>query len=133
MITTVSQVSSAWFDNKLVRKSLHNETNFNKCEFTEKILWIHQLKLLILCKIAKKSRLIVEFLPRGWIFWTMEKKMKFVFSAKGIIIRYTSKPERGLYLFYNPLINFFICNMLGEKEKQKNKTWAGVRMTQTSI
>ena len=32
--------------------------------------------------------------------------------------RYTSKPERGLYLFYNPLINFFICNMLGEKEKQ---------------
>ena len=27
MITTVNQVSSAWFDNKLVRKSLHNETN----------------------------------------------------------------------------------------------------------
>ena len=27
MITTV---------NKLVRKSLHNERNFNKCEFTEK-------------------------------------------------------------------------------------------------
>ena len=22
---------------KLVRKSLHNETNFNKCEFTEKL------------------------------------------------------------------------------------------------
>ena len=37
MITTVNQVSSAWFDNKLVRKSLHNETNFNKCEFTEKL------------------------------------------------------------------------------------------------
>ena len=36
MITTVNQVSSAWFDNKSVRKSLHNETNFNKCEFTEK-------------------------------------------------------------------------------------------------
>ena len=35
MITTVSQVSSAWFDNKLVRKSLYNETNFNKCEFTK--------------------------------------------------------------------------------------------------
>ena len=98
-----------------------------------KILWIHQLKLLILCKIAKKSRLIVEFLPWDWIFWTMEQKMKFVFSAKGIIIRYTSKLERGLYLFYNPLINFFICNMLGEKEKQKNKMWARVRMTQTSI
>ena len=27
MITTVNQVSSVWFDNKLVRKSLHNETN----------------------------------------------------------------------------------------------------------
>ena len=25
----VNQVSSALFDNKLVRKSLHNETNFN--------------------------------------------------------------------------------------------------------
>ena len=36
MITTVNQVSSAWFDNKLERKSLHNQTNFNKCEFTEK-------------------------------------------------------------------------------------------------
>ena len=35
MISTINQVSSAWFDNKLVRKSLHNETNFNKCEFTE--------------------------------------------------------------------------------------------------
>ena len=35
MITTVNQVSSAWFDNKLVRKSLHNETNFKKCEFCE--------------------------------------------------------------------------------------------------
>ena len=31
-----SQVSSASFDNKLIRKSLHNETNFNKCEFTGK-------------------------------------------------------------------------------------------------
>ena len=54
-------------------------------------------------------------------------------SAKSIILRYTSKPERGLYLFYNPLINFFICNILGEKEKQKNKMWARVQMTQTII
>ena len=36
MITIVNQVSSASFDNKLVRKSLHNESNFKKCEFTEK-------------------------------------------------------------------------------------------------
>ena len=36
MITTVNQVSSARFDNKLVRKSLHNETNVNKREFKEK-------------------------------------------------------------------------------------------------
>ena len=36
MMTVVNQVSSAWLDNKLLRKSLHNETNFNKCEFTEK-------------------------------------------------------------------------------------------------
>ena len=32
------QVSSVRFDNKLLRKSVHNETNFNKCEFTEKFL-----------------------------------------------------------------------------------------------
>ena len=37
MNTTVNQVSSAFFDNKLVRKSLQNETSFNKCEFTEKV------------------------------------------------------------------------------------------------
>ena len=36
MITTVNQISSAWFDDKLVRKSLHNETNFNRREFTGK-------------------------------------------------------------------------------------------------
>ena len=36
MITIVNQVSSAWFDNKLLRKSLHNETNnlFQKHQFT---------------------------------------------------------------------------------------------------
>ena len=33
----VNQVSSAWFDNKLLRKSLRNETNFKKCEFREKL------------------------------------------------------------------------------------------------
>ena len=32
------QVSSVRFDNKLLRKSVHNETNFSKCEFTEKFL-----------------------------------------------------------------------------------------------
>ena len=32
----VNQVSSAWFDEKLLRKLLHNETYFNKSEFTEK-------------------------------------------------------------------------------------------------
>ena len=38
MTTMVNQVSSVRFDNKLLRKSFHNETNFNKCEFTEKFL-----------------------------------------------------------------------------------------------
>ena len=33
----VNQVSSVWCDNKLlIRKSLHNEINFNKCELTKK-------------------------------------------------------------------------------------------------
>ena len=36
MITKVNQLSSVRFDNKLLRKSLHNETNFNICEFTGK-------------------------------------------------------------------------------------------------
>ena len=38
MATMVNRVSSVRFDNKLLRKSFHNETNFNKCEFTEKFL-----------------------------------------------------------------------------------------------
>ena len=38
MATMVNQVSSVRFDNKLLRKSFQNETNFNKCEFTEKFL-----------------------------------------------------------------------------------------------
>jgi len=33
----VNQVSSVRFDNKLLRKSLQNEINLNKCEFREKI------------------------------------------------------------------------------------------------
>ena len=49
MITTVNQVSSAWFDNKLVRKSLHNETNFNKCEFTKKFCEFINLVLSVQC------------------------------------------------------------------------------------
>ena len=32
MITMVNQVSSVRFDNKLLRKSLYNEINFDKCE-----------------------------------------------------------------------------------------------------
>ena len=36
MSTMVNQVSSVRFDNKLLRKSLHNEINFNKCELREK-------------------------------------------------------------------------------------------------
>ena len=55
MITIVNQVSSAWFDNKLLRKSLHNEKNFNKCEFTENSV-NSSISLLILCKIAVKNR-----------------------------------------------------------------------------
>ena len=49
MITMVNQVSSVWFDNKLLRKSLHNETNFNKIESS---IW-----LLILCK----NKIMLEF------------------------------------------------------------------------
>ena len=38
MITMVNQVSSVWFDNKLlIRKSLLTEINSNKCEFREKL------------------------------------------------------------------------------------------------
>ena len=45
----VNQVSSAWFDDKLLRKLLHNETYFNKSEFTEVN---SSISLLILFKIA---------------------------------------------------------------------------------
>ena len=56
MITIVNQVSSVWFDNKLLRKSLHNEKNFNKCEFTAQNSVNSSISLLILCKIADKNR-----------------------------------------------------------------------------
>ena len=56
MITIVNQVSSVWFDNKLWRKSLHNEKNFNKCEFTAENSVNSSISLLILCKIADKNR-----------------------------------------------------------------------------
>ena len=59
--------------------------------------------------------------------WEIVRKINI--SLRGQMYRYTSKPERGLYLFYNPLINFFICNMLGGERKTKNKMWARVRMT----
>ena len=32
----VNKGSSVRFDNKLLRKSLYNEINFNKCEFRDK-------------------------------------------------------------------------------------------------
>ena len=56
----VNQVSSAWFDNKLLRKSYHNETNFNKCEFTEKFCEFISL-LLNMCKIAENRQNYVGF------------------------------------------------------------------------
>ena len=39
----VNQMPSVWFDNKLLRKSLHNETNFSKCEFREKFCKFNNL------------------------------------------------------------------------------------------
>ena len=56
MITIVNQVSSVWFDNKLLRKSLHDEKKFYKCEFTAKNSVNSSISLLILCKIADKNR-----------------------------------------------------------------------------
>ena len=45
MITMVNQVSSVWFDNKLLRKSfiMNNETNLNKSEFREKFCEFNNL------------------------------------------------------------------------------------------
>ena len=41
----VNQVSSVWFDNKLLRKSfiMNNETNLNKSEFREKFCEFNNL------------------------------------------------------------------------------------------
>ena len=67
----VNQVSSVWFDNELLRKSLQNETNCSKCEFTEKFYeffnlifnsvqdgWLKSAKFCCIC-------MIVEFFPLG--------------------------------------------------------------------
>ena len=84
MITIVNQVSSVWFDNKLLRKSLLlNETNFNKCEFTEKFCeFINLITNSVQDSWLKSTKLcwIVEVFPWDWILWTMQEKMKFVFN-----------------------------------------------------
>ena len=61
MITTVNQVSSVWFDNELLRKSLHNETNFSKCEFTEKFCEFFNL----IFNSVRDLDLIEQFFPLG--------------------------------------------------------------------
>ena len=61
MITTVNQVSSVWFDNELLRKLLHNETNFGKCEFTEKFCEFFNL----IFNSVRDLDLIEQFFPLG--------------------------------------------------------------------
>ena len=51
MATMVNRVSSVRFDNKLSSKSLRDETNFTKCEFTEKFCEFINL-ITNSCKIA---------------------------------------------------------------------------------
>ena len=60
MIIIVNQVSSVWFDNKLLRKSLRDETNFTKCEFTEKFcefinLITNSVQRTILCVLIVRT------------------------------------------------------------------------------
>ena len=61
MITMVNQVSSVWFDNKLLHKSLHNATNFNECEFTEKFCQFINLSINSVQDSRLKSTNFVGF------------------------------------------------------------------------
>ena len=56
-------------------------------------------------------------MPEKWKMWNFEDNL----FAKGIIIRYTSKPERFFFYFIILWLIFYISSMLGEKEKQR--TW----------
>ena len=80
MIRMVNQVSSVWFNDKLLRKSLHNETNFNKREFTEKFCEFIKSRNVL---VGATARVFVHYLinivsnnakchlrMRGWIYWS---------------------------------------------------------------
>ena len=49
-------------------------------------------------------------------------------SAKGIIIRYTNKLERSLFIFIILWLIFYIFNV--GRKRNKNKRWARLEMTQ---
>ena len=78
MIRMVNQVSSVWFNDKSLRKSLHNETNFNKCEFTEKFCEFIKSRNVL---VGATARVFVHYIinivlnyakchlrMRGWIY-----------------------------------------------------------------
>ena len=54
-------------------------------------------------KIVRKWTFGSEAKLRGQL-WNFKNNL----SAEGIILRYNSKPERGLFIFYNPPINFHV-------------------------
>ena len=75
----VNQVSSVWFENKLLRKSLYNETNFNKCEFGGKF-----------CEFINLSINSVQdsWLKLTKLCWIWLKNFSFGIEYFGQILKY---------------------------------------------
>ena len=115
MITMVNQVSSVWFDNKLLRKSfiMTNETNLNKSEFREKFCEFINL-------INNSVDLTVEFFPWDWILCTMQGKMKFVFTHTRVTDRTESIVVGSLIMSFHIHLTYCGTSVRSVVEKTKS-------------
>ena len=99
----VNQVLSVWFDNKLLHKSLHNETNFNKCEFTEKFCEFINRLLFVSRRYTNHGPLCLSKM--------VEKKAKGLYLGKKPV-RSLPVKELNCTLSITLLYNYYLCIML---------------------
>ena len=131
----VNQVSSAWFVNKFWRKSLHNETNFNKCEFREKFC---EFINLINNSVEDKNCVGFDYriFPWDWILWTMEEKMEIVFNHTRVTNR-TESIVVGLIIPFHIHVTYCGTSVRSVVEKTKSskkerrlKIWSNAKLLQ---
>ena len=84
MITIVNQVSSAWFVNKLLRKSLHNETNFNNI-YREKTVYTPK---------SSGGKLNIQFIVQHYFCRHGSRETKWIHTP-----RINQERNVGFYIF----------------------------------